>query len=419
MIVLALGVPMALAGAPTALAQGVAPPSSLPPAADGFVMPAGWTTIVDDTNTISVAVPDAWVDIDTAPDSNPDGTLAPRIGAAPNLDVFMETFDAPGVLFQAVPYTADNEAAMTESDLIGECRHKDLRPYDDGAFVGLQAVWSSCGATGAPQRHLIVASPASHSFTFVVQIQITDENEAATLDNIVRSFNFTPQGGTASGPLPAAFVGAGQSTTATVETGRLARFAPSTPPLADPAAQESTAPSLPTVSDTVAADPREIRDDLGVLSVAVPGSWAETDTRPRSNDDGSDRPWIAASTDLDVFLPPSGVADTFSVPGLLYTVLPYVSDVSQPLSQYGYTTDCTDEGVQAYAGGTFTGLAQLFTDCGGTTTRIIIIAANPADRSVTVFALLQLTGDDDAAYDIVLSSLTMVDRSAGSSGATT
>lgn len=416
---LAVGLPMALAGAPLSEVQGATPPSSPATAGDGFFMPADWTAIVDDTNTISVAVPDAWVDIDTAPDSNPDGTLAPRIGAATNLDVFTETFDAPGVLFRAVPYTANNEAAMTESDRTAGCRHRHLRPYDDGAFVGLRAVWSSCGATGAPERHLIVASPASHSFTFIVEITTIDEDETATLDSIVRSFNFTPQGGLASGPRPAAIMESAPSASATIETGQPERFAQSTPPLADPEVEESTAPPLPTVSNTLAVDPHELGDDLGVLSVAVPGDWAETDTTPRSNDDGSDRPWIAASTDLDVFLPPSGVADTFSVPGVLFTALPYVSDVSQPLSQYGYTTDCTDEGVQPYAGGTFTGLVQLFTDCGGTSTRIFIIAANPADRSVTVFALLQLTGDDDTAYDIVLPSLRMVDRSSGSSSATT
>lgn len=252
--VLAIGVPIALVGATTAPARGAAPPTTPPPATGEFVLPADWTTLVDDTNTISVAVPNTWTDTDTAPDSNPDGTLAPRIGAATDLDIFIETFDAPGVLFRAVPYTGDNQGEMTQSGLTSGCRRKVVQPYDDGAFVGLRGVWSSCGSTGAPQWHQIVASPASHSFTFIVQIQITGDQELAELENVVRSFNFTPEGGAAAGPVLPPTVDAQMAGSEPTSTSIPGSTQPPSSTAGSPTSTSNPAP-FPTVSGTVPSNP--------------------------------------------------------------------------------------------------------------------------------------------------------------------
>ncbi len=136
--VLALGVPaVTFLAASTSPAAATAPPTSPPPSGaaedDEFVLPADWTTLVDDTNTITVAVPNTWTDIDTAPRSNPDGTLAPRITAATDLGVFVETFDAPGVDFWAGTYSADPQVVMDQAGLTSGCRRKDVLPYDDAA----------------------------------------------------------------------------------------------------------------------------------------------------------------------------------------------------------------------------------------------------------------------------------------------
>ena len=65
--------------------------------------------LVDSTGQLTVAVPDTWADIDLEPDTV-DGAVVPRINAATDLDVWRETFDAPGVLYAAFPYTDDEEA---------------------------------------------------------------------------------------------------------------------------------------------------------------------------------------------------------------------------------------------------------------------------------------------------------------------
>ena len=174
------------AGTPVASA---APPTSEPPASspsDGdFVLPDGWTTLIDDTNIITVSVPNTWTDIDTTPRANDDGTVMPSIVAATNIQSFNDTFDEPGVLYRAISYDADQQALMDLYGLTRGCRFKNVEPYDDGAFVGLHGTWSDCGPQFDPEWHQVVASPANQSFTVVVQIQITGPDQASVVDNVL------------------------------------------------------------------------------------------------------------------------------------------------------------------------------------------------------------------------------------------
>ena len=404
---LALGVSALLVGGTATVAAATTPPPtpppSLPPTDDDFEPPADYVTLVDDTNTVTVAVPDSWTDIDTAPGSNPDGSLSPRIAAASDLQVFVDTFDAPGVALSATTYTADTQAMMDRSGLTGGCRHKDVVPYNDGAFVGLHGVWSGCGPTGTPSWHQIVASPPSQSFTFVVQVQLTSEAETPMLENVLASFNFTPEGAGLDGPVVP------PTTPVATTTSAVTTSISSTPSSTSTAA--TTVAPLPSVSGTVASDSQLLFDDLSVLSIAVPGAWTEVQTAPRENDDGTARPWIAASTDIELFLPPEGTADTFGVPGALYEGLPFTLGIAGQLEEFSYANECTDQGIQPYADGVFTGLAQVFTDCGDTDTRIINVVANPDNYSYTAFLLLQLTSDSpEVDYDTVMSSFTLVGR---------
>ena len=378
---------------PASAAAPTSSPGGNSAGAGDFVLPAGWRVLVDDTNTISVAVPETWSDIDTAPQSNPDGTLRPHIDAATDLGVFIDTFDAPGLTFLAVPYSAETQTEMSRYGLTGGCRDQVVQPYDDGAFAGLQGIWTACGTSGTPQWHQVVASPASQSFTLILQVQITGPAELAVLDNILRSFNFTPQGGAASGPMAPPTLEPTTSTTsdATTTTTTTTTVAP-----------------LPSLSGTVPFDSRPLIDDVGALRVSVPSAWTETDTSPR-DDDGTVQPWIAASTDLEAFLPDDGVADTFSVPGVVVTALGHTTDLTAPLRRFSYADECTAAAEQPIRVGELTGLAQVFSDCGGTGTRITNLALNPPDRSYTVFVLLQLpvSADASSAYDTVLSSVAL------------
>jgi hypothetical protein len=429
-----------VAGAGHAVAAS-APPTSAPagsaPADGDFVLPDGWTTLVDDTNTITVAVPNTWVDVDTSSLTNDDGTVMPSIVAATNIQTFIDEFTEPGVLYRAIPYDADQQALMDAYGLTGGCRRKNVEPYDDGAFVGLHGIWTSCGSTFDPEWHQIVASPASQSFTVVLQIQITGPDEASVIDDVLASFNFTPQGGSTPGPFPPTTNPGATTTTAPAETSTTTTTvaAPTTatattvtlPPVGisttapvTTAAPVTTTAPLPQPSGSTPADWQQFVDNQGVLSIHVPPSWTDVNTRTFTGQGLTDAPYISATPDSDLFFPDEGETDTWSVPGVYYVGLPFSLDLESEMNTKGELPGCTPQGAQPYTDGVFTGLIQEQTSCGGTATRVIAIVANPADNSRTVLLVLQLTGsaDDAAIYDGVLSSFNLIGPAA-TGGATT
>ena len=139
-------------------------------------------------------------------------------------------------------------------------------------------------------------------------------------------------------------------------------------------------------------------DDTNTLALAVPTAWADTDTVPAQNDDGTPRPWISATTDSAQFFPAEGAADAFSVPGVIYLAAPYDADTQSMLTGSIYHDLCAAQPMQTFDNGFFTGHIQSYESCSGTATRVIELAAHPADRSFTAIVLVQLTGQpDDAA----------------------
>ena len=142
----------------------------------------------------------------------------------------------------------------------------------------------------------------------------------------------------------------------------------------------------------------------------MPPSWTDVDVSAGTNDNGTAQPWISASTDLDVFFPPEGTEDTFSVPGVDYAALPFTTDTAAMLASSSSHDVCTAEPVQAYDDGVFAGHIQFFDGCGGTSSRAVEIYANPADGAFTAAVFIQLTGqpDDDATLNGLLLSFNRV-----------
>ena len=74
------------------------------------------------------------------------------------------------------------------------------------------------------------------------------------------------------------------------------------------------------------------------------------------------------------------------------------------LNSMGMGTSCTDGGIAPYSDGVFTGYFQTWTNCGGSATEIITLAANPDDSSATVTLLIQLPTADAPALQTLISS---------------
>jgi hypothetical protein len=202
---LALGTVLAAA----AIASGghraaAAPPPTLPP---------GYVQLVDDTGRITVAVPDTWTDVDTAPAAGADGAVVPYIAAAPDIAAFQDTFNVPGVLYLALPFEPDPQALIDQFGLSSGCETLEVVPYDDGLFAGLAQVGSGCG-TGAATWTMVAASPADESLTAMVHVQSATPADEEAVQVALATFNLigtgTAPGSTAPGAtVPGATVPAG------------------------------------------------------------------------------------------------------------------------------------------------------------------------------------------------------------------
>ncbi len=336
------------------------PPSSVDTetsltASGGFELPAGYTTLTDDTVHITVAVPDTWTDISTQPDSV-DGSTVPQINAATDIEVWRDTFDAPGMLYAAYPFTDDEEAMYSErfAPPASGCADLEVVPYDDGAFAGQWWKHTGCGPTGQAEQHVIVASPQSEVATVAVVVKLAGAEEQPVLDVVLQSFNFTP---TATWPVPPA-----AATTSTSST---------------------TTSAVPGATTTAPLDLLQVINNSSLLAVSVPSTWTEVETIGSINNDGSYRPTIGAGPDLNEF------AGGFEAPGTRVTALPPLVDLSTVMANAWKPDDCESSGETSFDNGAFTGLSESWSGCAGGTMDVVIIAAQPPDGSFNLYAKVQ------------------------------
>ena len=135
---------------------------------------------------------------------------------------------------------------------------------------------------------------------------------------------------------------------------------------------------------------QSIVDDTGKIVIEVPAEWTDIDPTPAFDDAGAEIPYILAATDRQAW------TDTFDVPGVLFVKLGPTDDIPATLLEYGdLSASCTDLGLVDYADPVFTGQYQVWNDCGGTTTSVVVLAAVPADSSYTVLMLVQIVTDAD------------------------
>ncbi|MHB1140114.1 MAG: S1C family serine protease [Microthrixaceae bacterium] len=139
----------------------------------------------------------------------------------------------------------------------------------------------------------------------------------------------------------------------------------------------------------------EVSDDSGAIRVQVPTSWAQVDGTAITLDDGTSIANVSAAPDLQAFY------SNWNAPGLsLSGAGPEVgTDVNQLLGQITSNAAefCTETAPQDYDDGLYTGLIQVFTNCGGSGAVLLAIAAQPVDGSFTALALIQLATEADIA----------------------
>jgi hypothetical protein len=183
-------------------------------------------------------------------------------------------------------------------------------------------------------------------------------------------------------------------------------------PPASTAVPAAAAPlaAAPTPSGTWPADWVPFGDFTNTIAIAVPPTWRYVELMPATNDDGSARPWLAATPDMAGFLPAEGAPDTFAVPGVVMIAYPGAVDTLATLNASEYHSVCTAGAPMTFARGALAGHLQEFTGCGGTGSRILQIAATIPGAAHTYLLLVQLTGaeDDAVVLDGLLSSFSPI-----------
>ncbi len=144
-----------------------------------------------------------------------------------------------------------------------------------------------------------------------------------------------------------------------------------------------------------------VTDDTGRITVEIPAEWTDVDGAPIDFEDTTISD-IRASTDLAAF------AAGWDVPGVAVTAGAVDRSVEEVLDGEagGFTSSCTPLPRQPYADPLYTGSFDTYSNCGGTETAYVIVAARAHDGTGPLIEVqVQLLGERDVeALDRILQS---------------
>lgn len=164
-----------------------------------------------------------------------------------------------------------------------------------------------------------------------------------------------------------------------------------------------------------------VADDSSAIQVEIPTEWVDFDGTSWTEDDRIIGAAIAASSNLD------GFYSTFDTPGVFFGAseeLAYEYDADGFLDTTpDYSDNCVYEGRFDYEDVAYTGLYDLYSDCGGVGSGVIDIVAFPPDSAFLIWVQTQIVSDADLeALDHILNSFYVIGelpREGASSGGST
>jgi serine protease Do len=145
-----------------------------------------------------------------------------------------------------------------------------------------------------------------------------------------------------------------------------------------------------------------VNDDSGALEVEIPAVWADIDGSPWISDDRELGPGISAAGDLEAF------NQSWAEPGMFFFAsrdLVQEMNEAELLDAFDYSEDCTfDERVE-YSDPVYTGYYDIWSDCSGVGTVLLVLAAAPEARDHLAVVGVQIVSDADLeALDHILNS---------------
>lgn len=150
----------------------------------------------------------------------------------------------------------------------------------------------------------------------------------------------------------------------------------------------------------------EIYNDGGEIKLSVPKEWSDVDGRDWAPNNENVGPALSAAPNLQEYY------ETYSTPGVFFAaskVLAQRYDENSFLDELDKYAECTYEGRYDYADQLYTGVYDLFTNCGPDKSIIIRLAAVPENRAFLMYVNVQVVTEADLeALDAILQSFEVV-----------
>ncbi len=148
------------------------------------------------------------------------------------------------------------------------------------------------------------------------------------------------------------------------------------------------------------ADYVAITDDSGTLALEVPASWGDIDGRAWDLEGETIGLSVLAAPNVDDFY------NSWGTPGVFFGATDQFDiSVNELLDAFDFSGDCTAGGRTAYDDGAYSGHYDVWLNCGGTETLMVVVAAEPADRSYLTLIMVQAITDADLeALDRILAT---------------
>jgi len=147
-----------------------------------------------------------------------------------------------------------------------------------------------------------------------------------------------------------------------------------------------------------------ISDDTGSMQVEVPVEWSDVDGAPYVDDEGREITDVRAAPNLGDF------QETWSTPGMIFSASSaWAATVSEEalldLALESLQAQCTYDGRYDYEDPAYTGLYDLFFECGDTLATYVVVAARPPAGDFIILVQVQANEDRDFdALDRILAS---------------
>ncbi|MEM7114089.1 MAG: trypsin-like peptidase domain-containing protein [Chloroflexota bacterium] len=145
-----------------------------------------------------------------------------------------------------------------------------------------------------------------------------------------------------------------------------------------------------------------VTDDEGILVVDIPTHWAEFDGSNWILDDAAVGAGVRAAPSLNSFY------ETWDTPGMMFIASHELSrnmNEQVLLSEFDFSGGCSYDGRFNYEDALYTGLYDLYTNCGDQGTLLIVLTAVPEARNFVILVMVQATSDADLeALDQILNT---------------